>query len=395
MRLAIISPHVIQYFCPQYSSWSEIPGVDLKVFFGSKKGISEYYDDQFSRHVKWDGLSLNFPHTFLNNKETPEQYRSEELEECLNNFSPDAVLVYGWDKKLSRSATKWATFNKKSLILYSDAELRSQKNLMKTILKKLIIPRILKDFNIFLTVGDSNEEFYRNYGAMDRQFVRCSFPIDYFIFDKCLAERHTARATLRSKLGIPQHHKVILNVGKLVPWKRQIDLIDFSNSIQNHRNDITILLVGSGQDEGHLRARSKRLGAGGIVFAGFIQPPHLPQFYVASDLYAATSQRDRHSLAISEAIYAGLPIVISDQCGSVGPSDDVRPGVNGLVFPCGDVNAMTKLIFYVLDDAHVHDKLSKLSSAIAVERQATSHHAALAHVKILVRANNLGNDPTV
>ena len=35
VRLTIVISHPIQYFCPQYSSWSRIEGIDLCVFFAS------------------------------------------------------------------------------------------------------------------------------------------------------------------------------------------------------------------------------------------------------------------------------------------------------------------------------------------------------------------------
>ena len=44
-----------------------------------------------------------------------------------------------------------------------------------------------------------------------------------------------------------------------------------------------------------------------------------------------------HSLSISEAIYMGCPVIISDKCGSYGETDDVQVNKNGFVFECENV----------------------------------------------------------
>ena len=66
--------------------------------------------------------------------------------------------------------------------------------------------------------------------------------------------------------------------------------------------------------------------------------------YCAADVYVHCSDNEPHSLAITEAIYCGLPVVLSDRCGSYGPTDDVQPGINGFVYRCGDVSDLSRCI---------------------------------------------------
>jgi glycosyltransferase involved in cell wall biosynthesis len=70
----------------------------------------------------------------------------------------------------------------------------------------------------------------------------------------------------------------------------------------------------------------------------------LPAFYVAADILLHPSAVDAHPLATSEGVYCGLPAVVSDRVGSVGPSDDVRPGENGLAYPYGDIEALEEAL---------------------------------------------------
>ena len=379
-RLAIVVSHPIQRFCPQYTSWAKLPNVDLKVFFASKHGLLPYKDKGFDRIVQWPSISLDFPHIFLLGAEENAigaSTDSTELNDQLTAFSPEIVLVYGYSQKLQKRALRWANSKKIPVIMISDSELHAKRAWFKQLAKEIVIPPIFKRVSLFLTVGDANEAYYRNYCATDNHVSRCSFPIDICSYDSVLSVRSKCRDDIRVALNIPNHHKIILHVGKLVSLKRQVDLIRFSNSIQAVRDDLTVVLVGTGQDESKLRAETRHIGAGGVVFAGFVTPEILAKYYCAADIYVHCSEREAHSLAISEAIYCGLPVVISDRCGSYGPMDDVRVGLNGLVYRCGDVADLTRRLMYVLNEPDVYALMSSASTRLGHEHQALAHGMAL------------------
>ena len=91
------------------------------------------------------------------------------------------------------------------------------------------MPSILAKIDRLLTVCDANEAYYRRYGVSDFRLVRSCLPIDIETYDRALAARSAARARVRREYGIPDTHPIVLMVGKLVPWKRQADLIQFSS----------------------------------------------------------------------------------------------------------------------------------------------------------------------
>jgi hypothetical protein len=49
-----------------------------------------------------------------------------------------------------------------------------------------------------------------------------------------------------------------------------------------------------------------------------------------------TSSFEAYGLVASEASVFGLPILVSDRVGCIGPRDTAEPGRNAIVFPCGD-----------------------------------------------------------
>ena len=380
LRLAVVVSHPIQHFCPQYSSWAKMDVAESRVFFASRHGLDAYADKNFARTVKWEDLRLDFPHEFLPgavSRQVNSSIDCEGVELQLGAFSPDVLIVYGYAQPLQRRVIAWAKRNKKSVIMIADSELRAPRNALKRLAKKLLLPLVFKDIDVFLTVGDANEQYYRAYGVDDRRLIRCSFPIDIASYDMMMDRRDVIRHELRRQLGIPLNHKVLLMVGKLVRWKRQKDIIQFSNMIQEARRDITVIIAGTGPDEKDLRTGAKNVGSGGVFFAGFVPPSQLVEYYFAADIYVHCSSVEPHSLAISEAIYSSLPVVLSSNCGSYGPTDDVRQGLNGFVYECGNTDELYSTLLGTLDNQPLMRSMAKQSRSIALANQTLAHGEAL------------------
>lgn len=350
------------------------------MFFASRHGLDPYVDKGFGRTVQWGGLVMDFPHEFLpgaEGMEVNEKIDSLGLPDSLAAFDPDVVLGYGYSQPLQRRAAAWAKSNKKKRWMISDSELRQHRGVLTSILKKLVLPRMLSPIDIFLTVGDANETYWREYGVRDQKLIRTSFPIDVASFNQAMRNRSKHRERVREELGIPADHMLVLMVGKLVSWKRQSDLVAASNRTQEEGNKITVMLAGTGENESSLRALMRSEGAGGVIFAGFVPPEKLVHYYMAADVYAHCSAIEPHSLAISEAIYAGLPVVVSDRCGSYGPSDDVRPGLNGFVYPCGDVDKIHQRLSQLAVSPELRKSMGEESRRIGLANQELAHGKAL------------------
>ena len=364
--MAVVISHPTQHFCPQHASWAALDGVGLRVFFASRDGLDAYHDREFDRPVRWDELALDFPHEFLagaEHRHVTEALDAPPLAHRLAAFGPDCLCVHGYSQPLARRAIAWARTAGAPVLMVGDSELRRKRPWARRAVKALLLPRILNSVDRFLTVGDANEAYYRRYGVPDERFVRSGFPIDVTLYDRVLGTRASARAAVRAEHGIPDHHQVLLMVGKFVAGKRQKDLVAFSNDVRRLRDDVTIVLAGAGPDEPRLRDLAARRGPGGVVFAGFVPPAALPRYYCAADLYVHCAAVDAHPIAVSEAVYCGLPAVVSDRCGSHGPTDDVRIGLNGRVYGCGDIGALASAVLGVLDSSPARRRAMAAASA--------------------------------
>lgn len=375
-RVAIVVSHPIQHFCPLYRALAEDGRLDVRVLFASTAGSTAYFDKDFGRQVRWQAdLLEGFRHEFLPGAEqATDLTRSlshEALEARLDAFDPAAVVGYGFFHAISRATYRWGQRKGRRVLSIADSELRQPRSLASRLRKRLTVPYLLRQVDAFLTVGDCNEAYYRHYGARAEQLFRSPFPIDERALDATLSDRATWRRRVRATLGAADADCVALMVGKLTERKRPADAVRaLAAALALPGGDrLRLVLAGDGPERSAAEALAGQIGRGRVHFAGFVEVGDLPAHYVAADLLVHPSSQDPHPLVISEAIYCGLPCVVSDRVGSVGPSDDVRPGENGLEVPFGSIEPLARGLAALAADPELRAAMSRASTRIGAGRK--------------------------
>ena len=133
---------------------------------------------------------------------------------------------------------------------------------------------------------------------------------------------------------------VILYASKLMPRKRCIDLIEAFVGLKTSpgNKDPYLLIVGDGSERVACEARVRDVGATSVRFLGFQNQSQLAQFFDLCDVFVLPSVHEPFGLVVNEVMNAGRAIIVSDQVGC--QPDLVEDGVNGKVFPAGDVSAL-------------------------------------------------------
>jgi glycosyltransferase involved in cell wall biosynthesis len=384
-RIAVVVSHPIQHFCPAYSSFARQSYWDIAVAFGSMSGFVKQWDPSFGREIAWEGMKLDFPHAFLNGGAAlpiNSHLDAPQLPDWLTAYKPSVLIVYGYAQRLQRRALRWASENRCPVLMISDSEARHESPIVRRTLKRVVLPLMYRRVSGFLSVGDANEDYYQHHGVPAYRLFRSPFPIDRDRFEDAYAHRDALRMAGREALGVRPEELVCGIVGKLVGRKRQGDAIAALGHLSRLDRDVALLLVGSGEDEARLRDQASGLTKHRAIFSGFVQPRDLPRLYAAMDLYLHCSEEDPHPLAVSEAIYMGLPAVVSDRCGSYGASDDVQPGRNGFVYRCGDRAALAGLIGRFANAGALLESFSGASRIIGLSSQQQAHGAGL-HAALL------------
>ncbi len=295
----------------------------------------------------------------------------------MNEFAPDVLITYGYFQKLQRRAHRWSKKTKTPLAYISDSELRHARGWITSFVKSFFVRIYFSSIDYFLSVGDANEEYYKNYGVCDGKFVRMHFPIDIDQYEKSYALKTELRRECRAKYSMNDQDFVLSVVGKLVHWKNQDHIIDALLLLEKENIFVQLFIIGSGIEKDRWQQKATLLKKSKVHFTGFIEAHHLPMYYATSDVYVHPAEIEPHSIAISEAIYMDCPIVLSDRCGSYGVTDDVQEGKNGFVYAYGNISQLANKIKELNQNQSLRRSFSVYSHEIAVKNQDSAHEDVL------------------
>jgi glycosyltransferase involved in cell wall biosynthesis len=143
----------------------------------------------------------------------------------------------------------------------------------------------------------------------------------------------------------PRDANRILFVGRLTTEKH-IDVVLQAIARLDPALDVHFDVVGSGDQRRSLEQLAHELGLDArVTFHGHTGDEQLRDLYSRAGVFAIASIAELQSIATMEAMASGLPIVAAD---AVALPHLVHDGVNGYLFPPGDVEALADRLARVL-----------------------------------------------
>ncbi|KOG68329.1 hypothetical protein ADK38_41145, partial [Streptomyces varsoviensis] len=142
--------------------------------------------------------------------------------------------------------------------------------------------------------------------------------------------------------------KLVVAAGKLARGKRFDLLIEAFSAVAAKRPDGRLRIYGGGPEHDRLALLIAGLGLGGHVE---LMGPHAPieaEFAKAS-IAVSASEAESFGVTLIEAMRCGLPVVSTD-C-PLGPAEIIRDGVDGLLVPTGDGQALASALLDLIGDA--------------------------------------------
>jgi glycosyltransferase involved in cell wall biosynthesis len=159
------------------------------------------------------------------------------------------------------------------------------------------------------------------------------------------------------------HPLTILCAGRLIARKGQHHLLQAMSLLhqRGYAGRMRIVFVGTGDMESQLHELCQELDLQShVVFAGFRDREQMPGYYREADLFVLPSYNEGMSVALLEAISAGLPVIVTNTGGTVELVHD-----NGLIVPWADPSALANAIETFLCDRQLCEVMGQRSRAIA------------------------------
>jgi glycosyltransferase involved in cell wall biosynthesis len=146
----------------------------------------------------------------------------------------------------------------------------------------------------------------------------------------------------------------VIAVGNVLPRKNLVVLGAAVAALRSAGSEIELRVVGTISDEGRpIQQRLQRMLGAAVSFSGYVSDPELASEYAAADLLAFPSFFEGFGIPAVEAMYAGVPVLVSD----AGSLPEVV-GEAGVTISPSDTDAWAAAMGRVIYDPGYRRKLT-------------------------------------
>lgn len=299
----------------------------LLVFYG--------YGSEAVNTVLSDEKAYAFDFHFLHQGDSHKRFKAKvffKLLKLMRDIKAKRVLFAGW---LAPEYNLYAIFSsKKKNAVIIESGYESTETGIKGLIKRKIMGRM----SSALPSGKPHANLINKLGFMGDVFLTGGVGLIDMSHPKP-GDTHKSADTVR-----------FLYVGRLIECKNLKFLITAFNEL-----GLPLTIVGKGPQESEL----KKMASDNIKFTGFIPNDKLVDVYRNHDVFVLPSSSEPWGLVVEEALYNGIPVLVSDCVGS--KVDLVENTGAGLVFHHDDLADFKKKIMEISDNyANFAQKAAKL-----------------------------------
>lgn len=359
----------VPYQIPLYRMIAADPRVDFTAIFASSAGVRPE-NLGFSEPVAWDIDALNgYRSVFLRRAEragidSASLMRHRDLDVITTLLRGDFEVLWshGYSSLTHLLGIGTQLARRRPVLIRDDQTLLHPRPLIKNLVKSVVLGGILKR-SFALYVGIENQRWFESYGVPPARQFRVPWCVDNTSFRDHASRLARRRGELREEFGIAaQSGPVILSVGRLIPKKQPLFLLEAFRRIRERRR-CCLLLVGSGDLDEEIRREIARRSIPDVILAGFLNQSQIARAYAVADVFALPSKmHETWGLVVNEAMNFGLPVVVSNKVGCA--PDLVQEGVNGFVVSPDDPTDLAERLEALVDSPELRANFAAASLEI-------------------------------
>jgi len=377
-KIAALTSHPIQYYCPLWKKLEEHPQIDLTVYFCTDFGIKERYEPEFGVTYKWDVPLLDgYKSIFLRNYSPKSsvnpiwgKINPGIISELIKNRY-DGIFVHGHFATTNLLAFLTSKLIGTQVLLraissnFYDSRVKRSKFIL---LAKNIYLKILYKYFIdsFLSIGSRNRDFFKYYGVPENKIFHCPYSVDNDFFTNNANIFFKERENLRKEFGVKSDETIILFASKLIPKKDPFHLLKSYKKINNVKKK-HLFIVGDGalKKEMERFVKSERLE--NVHFFGFQNQINMVKFYSISDVFIRTDipQTGDWGATVNESLACSLPVIATNAISS--QADLVKEGYNGHTIEVGDIEKLAFLLKNLIENPEILFKMRDNCLSVVAE----------------------------
>jgi glycosyltransferase involved in cell wall biosynthesis len=355
ISVLVITTHPIQYMAPWFQSLAagDLPGLHV-AFLREPTAVQQ--GSGFGHAFKWDmPLREGYRNVVLDLPEKPTSLLGSLniLRRHIKAVNPNVVLITGWNELLLVLTYPMLKMMGIPVIVRGESnDLRARSRIL------CMGHRLLLRFvDAAVQIGVANRRFYLKNGLAENVV----FNGVYFVNTTHMLHMATScrgqRGALRKLHGFDDNDFVVAFVGKHVPFKRPMMIIDAARICRHKGLQVRLIFAGSGELTESLKARASEFQVY-AAFTGFLNQTEMWKAYLPADAFALPSSNgETWGLVTNEAMLFELPVIVSEQVGCA--EDLVIDAETGYVFH-GEAEELAESIIRLAAD---RDKASEMGRA--------------------------------
>ncbi|MBQ1333853.1 MAG: glycosyltransferase family 4 protein, partial [Clostridia bacterium] len=172
------------------------------------------------------------------------------------------------------------------------------------------------------------------------------------------------KAAVREKWGVGADDFVCAIIARLEEVKGHEYVLKAAKKLMDAGENVKIMIAGNGSIENRLKAMAEDMKLTNVIFTGFIREIHEIENIMDVQLNASYGT-EATSLSLLEGMSMGVPAIVSDFGGNPYV---IETGVNGIVVPKRDENALCDAILKIKGDRELYDKCSEGARRVFSEK---------------------------
>lgn len=197
----------------------------------------------------------------------------------------------------------------------------------------------------FLVPGEWAEQYVLQVSnkVFKQSIIRLPNIIDNNTHCKDIQSYRNSKCRLRHRLQVPKQ-RILLLVARLHFSKGIIPFLEsFKRIHEDLSEEIYLLIAGDGDLKGEIKNFLQNHCIKNVQLLGHLDEATLRQYYALADAFVLPSLSDPYPLAVIEAIFAGLPLLLSSHVGC--HPEILHHGHNGWLFTPNIPSSIEKALY--------------------------------------------------
>jgi glycosyltransferase involved in cell wall biosynthesis len=198
--------------------------------------------------------------------------------------------------------------------------------------------RLLNRYDAFAVPGRLAKE-YVEYFAPGKRIIRLPNLVDAQIFGPGVERLRETRDDIRRRFALPRDRKVLLITARLHPAKGILPFLQALTSLPIPvLEQFLVVIAGDGLLRQELETWISEHKLPSVLLLGHQTQQSLYELYAIANGIALPSYSDPNPLAVIEALWAKLPLLLSDRVGN--HHETLVRGLNGWLFSIDDPSSV-------------------------------------------------------